>query len=242
AWDAERIPASGRAFSGSLVLDPADVPHVAFTVETSRLETHLGYAVRSGGAWSSEIVAAGDRVGRYPSFAIDVLGGRHIVHVDATSQRLLHQYRVGDVGGWAQQEIGDHVDGGNAIAADRTGGVHVAYFTSAPERLRYLSRSRDGDWSLEPVTGASNARWNMDLVVDPYARVHLLFDSDTPELYHALRSASGAWTIDLVASTGFSLSFLGGATMAVDARGDLHVSHYDERSRELRHVERRVCP
>lgn len=244
-WTTEQVDAGGRSWGGSLAVTPSGEVHVAYTGETPRFETHLRYARRSpSGGWTQVTLVEGAEVGLFPSLAIDAAGGIHVVHLDAGSRVLEHVHRAPGATEWTESTIDDagDLEGGNAIAVDRTGGLHVGYFRREGARLHHAFRGRDGTWRRGAVEGASHARWNVALGVDPHDGVHLLFDSDAPDLFHAYRPEGGAWSVERVASTGFTLSFLGGTALAVGPRGDVHVAHYDERSRALRYAVRRICP
>lgn len=242
-WDLEEVEAGGTFWGGSLVVR-AGVVHVAYTTETARFDTHLRYAERApDGTWSHTTIATGEAVGVFASLAVDALGGVHVVHLDGSRQALEHAHRAPGASEFQTSTIDDvGIGGGNAIAADRTGGLHVAYFRETSDQLMHGFRDREGRWTTEPVPGAEHARWNVSLAVDPEDGVHVLFDSDMPELFHAHRAEGGAWSVTQVASTGFALSYLGGAALTLDALGDVHVSHYDERDRALRYATRRACP
>ena len=104
-----------------------------------------------------------------------------------------------------------------SIAVDELGVVHLSYSDSTD--LWYAARSRAGTWT---TTRIAAALWN-DIAVDASGGVHVAFkvsrDGES-DLAYAHKPPDGDWTITAVHSAGG-----GTASLALDARGGVHVTH-----------------
>ena len=241
-WAREVVDDGGAAWGGALAIDGAGRLHVVYTDGAERPAHRLGYAVRDGaGGWTTEVVDDDGNVGLHASLAISAGGVLHAVHLDAARGALRHAWRR-PRREWRTDSIDDSglVDGGNDVAIGPDDAVHVSYFHGS-DALRHAVLEGDR-WASEPVPIAGMARWNTALGVDRWGGVHIVHDVVSADLLHTFRRAGGEWESEVIGSTGYLLSFLGGTALVVDRRGDLHVTHHDELGRTLRYAHRRFCP
>ena len=244
AWAREGVPGPGDRWNGALAIGADGALHVAFTDGSDPDGTQLGVAHRSPeGEWTVERVdgSAGD--GLFASIGIDPAGTLHVAHLDGTQGALRYARRATDAG-WTTSVVDDggEVGGGTALAINRLGAVHVAYFHPADQRLHHAERAPGGAWAITPILAAPPSRWTATIAIDGYDVVHIVHDLVSADLQHTYRAADGVWRSERVGTTGYSVSYLGGTAIEIDRRGDLHVTHHDERHRTLRHAWRRFCP
>jgi len=240
-WADDLVADTGAAWGGALASDGSGRLHVVYTDGADRPSHRLGYARLDAGGWTHDVVDGGRSVGLHASLAISPGGTLHAVYLDGGRGALRHAaLRPG--GEWRARDVDDsgQVDGGNDVAVGPDGAVHVSYFHGSHE-LRHAVLEADR-WIGEPVPIAGMARWNTALGVDRLGGVHIVHDVVSADLLHTFRRPGGAWESEVIGSTGYLLSFLGGTALVVDPRGDLHVTHHDELDRTLRYAHRRFCP
>jgi hypothetical protein len=142
-------------------LDPSGNPHTSFYNDT---ELGLGYAVRSGDTWSSEIVDepmlgdTGSGLGCPNSIGVDSSGNPHISYYDTMHENLVYATKYG--GNWDYENVDSAgvselplVDSPSSIALDSLDNPHISYFYNLDYELRYwkiLSPPTDDPPTADP--------------------------------------------------------------------------------------------
>lgn len=140
-WEVQTVDSEGRGGTyASLALDSRDNPRVAYQFRRGgkTIGASLNYARRTGSEW--EIGVVDDTGwGREPaSLALDRNDNPHITYIIGSGGDLKYFWFTGSE--WKNQTIptvapllGFDVIGRNApIAVDKSGNIHVAYFTYTP--------------------------------------------------------------------------------------------------------------
>ncbi len=172
--------------SATLAFDAAGVAHAVYSAGAGNV---LRYGTRSQSVWTwSSLNATGD----WPSIAVDLAGGVHVLFSDQTTSPYGLKYGYRPSGGsWAFEQVRPSaaVVRHSALAVDRAGTPHVVYYDGAS--LRYLRRGAAA-WSEELVR--ANAGRGCDLLVDAGGAVHVSYYSSDNDVMYSLRSATGDWT------------------------------------------------
>ena len=181
---------------GSLALDSAGQPHVAYGGDT------LYHAWRDGSGWHSEVVGEGSQVGEYAAIALDRNGYPHISYNDDSTDDLMYAYWDGTT--WITETV--DTDGGwdTYIALDSNGYPHIAY--RVPIWIsEYIIRYAwwDGTaWQKSDIANINTpSSHDLTLALDGGDQPHIGYSvsySDEPDyLYHAYLSG-GDWVTETV--------------------------------------------
>jgi hypothetical protein len=167
----------------------------------------------------------------------DSTGGLHLVWSDSTPGNLEIYYKRSTNGGanWSANQRLTWTSGTSrmpAIAADWSGGLHVAWYDDTPGNAEiYYRSSPDGgsNWTTtHRLSWTSGSSYWLAITVDFSGYIHVLWADPTPgntELYHRRSTDGGAtWTGKrLTWTAGLST----GPKTAVDSWGGLNVVWYD---------------
>lgn len=233
----DRQPA-GRFASDftDLALGPGGEPHVLYDFIPLNYFDQPGafnYAHRVGESWALDELRA---VGGPPyALAVDARGQAHVALAGQTGQLAYTPWPP-----VLPLEIVDEAVGGErmGLAVDAEGGVHLAF--ASPLGVRYARRAPGGGWTVETVDadpGQGMSAEAVSLALDGAGRPHLAYNSTDPHtgyIFHAERAADGAW---IVTSTGLGGRF---PSLAVDERGGVHISFYEESESGLWYAYRAV--
>jgi hypothetical protein len=198
----------------AIALDTAGAVHVVYP---GLGDWSMHHATRAGGVWVSRSVGSGN------SSAAMIAEGdvMHAVHTTTTS--VDYAARSAD-GTWRNEHVGSGHCGSIAQSADGT--LHVSYVAEIDRdhsALTYASRPRGGTWTstvVDPLDyGIFGIGCDTDIDVDPGGGVHIVYIENRTTLYHAYLAPGGSWEIETVGSGGLTIS------MAIDARGGLHLSY-----------------
>ncbi len=237
-WTARVV---GQGIKPVLALDSAGRPGIAWLFED--LSGFIAYAAEADG-WAAKEIVTGYFYGPI-GLAYDPAGVPHVVyhdHQDRTFQPdkgdLVHASRAGD--GWDIEVLRDDGHDGwdstVAVAPDGTlhaAGIDPAQFDGVDGVEHY--ELVGGTWEVTAIgSGPAEYEWNVSLAFDGAGEPALtFFDHATQDLRFASR-ASGAWTIEDVATEGDVGRF---SSLAFDADGRAHVSFYDFQGPDLGGVE-----
>ena len=228
----------------SLAIDGQNVLHAAYYAATPM---DLVYArLEPGGEWEIDTAdPSGHDVGQYSSIAVSKVDEEdeegavvHIAYHNATSNELW--YATNGTGAWvpevveATPEPGDDVGEHAALALDKNGFPHIAYYDVPNGLLRYASKET-GVWELSTVPNDGNAGKNTAITV--YKGVVYI-------AYQAVDSfdmmvASGGpdeWTVELV--DGSDKDVGEAVSIGVDSSKKIHVTYRDANDRDLHYAVR----
>jgi len=214
-----------------VAVDSSDKVHISYCDVTNE---DLKYATNASGSWVTTTVDSVGSVGRHTSIAIDSSDKVHISYYDATNEDLKHATNAS--GSW----VTEIVDSGlgyspisakkegryTSIAIDSSDRVHINYYDSTAEELKYATNA-SGSWIIETVEsglGTMRTLRHAAIVLDSSDKAHIsLLDDTNFELKHAT-NASGSWASEIVPSP----TLMGGASVVVDSLGKNHVGYAGE--------------
>lgn len=141
------IEETGLSFvTASLALNAQGEPCVSYQAMGPTPE--LGYAWRTGGVWTSEIVDDTGVTGFWNSLAVDDQGDPHLSYSAISGEGLRYAHKSGGV--WTLETVGPPGSGGQtSIAVDAQGFPHVGHYLG-DSALLYSRRSATG-WVTDTV-------------------------------------------------------------------------------------------
>jgi hypothetical protein len=141
----------------------------------------------------------------------------------------------GSVSGNAVDSVG--YDG--AIAADASGGVHIAYRDVNSFGLKYAYRSPNlSAWSITPVDNGFVS--SASIAVDASGVIHVAYVDHAAGTIRYARRQAGVWSTSTVATLPLAGHDWAHASLALDAKGGVHLAYLDWYDADLEYAYR--CP
>lgn len=144
AWDIEILEGAGRPgtsmWSVGLLVDKADLPHIAYTDVANRL---VKYAVKKNGRWDVQVVDSLAKVG-YPDrngIATDSQGNIYISYYDAGAGVLKLAHMKDHK--WASEVVDQNFNGFTSCLRIYGDTIWITYSDDTGEELRIARRSLD---------------------------------------------------------------------------------------------------
>ena len=135
SWSIAVVDAKAHAgWELTLRLDSMEKPQLIYEQSVS---TELRYAKTSASGWVWNVIA-GPNAGEFSSFDLDANDHAHVVYYDSAGNDL--EYASNSSGAWAHFTV-DHqgtVGLDPAVAVDKSGNVHIAYYSYSKDQVRYV--------------------------------------------------------------------------------------------------------
>lgn len=195
------------------------------------------YATRpAGGTWQQETIQSTGQTGLYTALGRDPSTGRlHVVYFDLTDSALKHAWR--DSGPWsAPKTVTDTGVGGNDLAVDSAGDVHLVTYgkmSTEVQYLRYTGAAWTAPVTLESAASTAGPKPGLALAPGNPPTVHVSLTSMAGELKH-LSGQGGVFGTANALDSG--LGHYSNSDIAVDGQGNAHICYLDSETRELRYV------
>ncbi len=224
-WNSEIIDVNTGGYKGSLVIDPAGLPHVSYI--RSESESYLWYAYSDGTIWQNTLVDYSHGTGFMPALALDSAGQPHVSYCQA--QNSCQVLRYGEYNGteWQFQQVA-HTRG------NRAGGPSMALIAGEQPLLTYIDDDQHAlryaylnglDWitaTVEHLTGTLSVP---SLAVNSSGQVGVAYLYTNGYYRYELHYATYdgfTWTVQTAYTiTGYS-EFL---SLAIDSQGHPHVAY-----------------
>lgn len=167
------------------------------------------------------------------SLALDDDGNPRVSYRDISDQGFL-RFAEKNEGAWSIEtvlQVGE--EGGEpSLALDSQGNPHIAFHDglSAPDSNRLAVRDGAGIWSFETIDFGGGPQ----LALDPLGIPQVAYRTQT-EIRWARRDG-GAWTIEVVDSTGSVRA----PSLALNAIGEPRIAYFDQTSNILRFARKRT--
>ncbi len=168
-------------------------------------------------------------VGSDTAIALDSNNKVHIAYFDVTNKRLKYVTNSSALQGWVTTEIETFAsitqDRAISIAIDGNNKVHIAYFDSPNQDLKYATNT-SGAWVAATVDSTGNIGRFPSIVIDSSNYAHIAYGDRTNLALKYATNASGAWVTANVDASGRMAQY---NSIAKDSNGKLHISyaHYD---------------
>lgn len=241
-WDTVTVAETGSGDGTSLAVDAGGRLHMTY-------HSSLEYATCEGDCaaaanWQALTVDASSGVPT--SIAIGPSGTLHVAY--PASGGLKYATCAANCAvqaSWQTVQV-DAVGSGPSLAVDASGGVHVSYQDDGGEgsrSLKYATCSANcvsaANWQTLAVDADGFAGSFADLAVDGGGRVHVSYNDDANEdLKYATCAAACTIATSWQVATVDALGAVGEYTsLAVDARGRIHISHRDDDSSFLKYTQ-----
>jgi hypothetical protein len=223
---ADDFTARSYASAGMCSADDCTYPH---TDTVCAYGCAMGACRMCESPWTSSILAEMGSVGERSSIVArgDALD---VVFYDSTNEDLVYAHRDGE-GPWTTSIVDSTNGYYPSLAMDSRGTLHVVYHASTTS-IRYARRDASGVW-ISTLIDADQASGPV-LAVDADGGVHVAYIGAT-RLRYAYRSVAGVWTITNVDPDEYTGYY---PSIAVDAAGEVHVSHRELGEEDLRYSHR----
>ena len=205
-----------------MVIDDNDELHAAYSTNTG-LVVYMHY---DGSSWASTQVSTSGKVGPV-GIALDSNNHPHISFV-ASGQYCGNGLRLAsfDGTGWTTNTIesGSNKGCDSAIVIDGNDHAYIAYQDRSQSKLKFAT-NKSGSWiPYAPDTGGFGVAYPgyySSLAMDDQGQFHIAhYDSDNDDLRYSTGVPNGAWSTDIVDSSGDTGR---NPSIAVDAAGDPHI-------------------
>ena len=211
----------------SLAIDSAGGLHISYWDQNGNNQEYAYKAV--DGDWATTTVYSSGHTGHGSSIGVDSLGGVHISFYSSEYPSSVYYAHLPPEGVWNVQLLDDSTAGigqDTSLVVDAQDNVHVAYYDSWENTLRYGFKPKDGSFTLESFGENTIGSTEISLAVDVAGGLHIAY-------YAALAGVDGLayayraygfdeeWafeTIDSNADTGYAQ-----CSIALDSLGGAHV-------------------
>jgi hypothetical protein len=217
----------------SIALDSNDHRYVSYSDQTN---ADLKFMTDKSGSWVNSTLDSTGDVGQYTSIATDSNDDVHISYYDGTNGDL--KYATDTSGSWVLTTLDSTGDVGQytSIDLDSNNDVHISYYGVTGADLKYATCSSScstvSSWTDITLDSTGGVGQYSSLIVDSSDEVHISYydaTTNSGDLKYATCSSScsavGSWT-NSVADGGWTTSGWH-SSIAVDAGGDVHISHQD---------------
>ena len=233
----------------SIAIDSNDNVHISYLDFSNQ---DLKYATCSSGCttasnWNKVSVDTTGDVGRYSSIAIDSNDAVHISYYDGTNDDL--KYTTCSSGctttsNWNDVSVDTTGDVGyyTSIAIDSNDALHISYFDSTNQDLKYATCSSGctsaSNWDIVSVDTTSFVGYFPSIAIDSNDAVHIsYFDVSNQDLKYATCSSgcttASNWdivSVDTTSGVGYYPS------IAIDSNDAVHISYYDGTNDDLKYA------
>ncbi|MDO8281072.1 MAG: PKD domain-containing protein [Thermodesulfovibrionia bacterium] len=222
----------------------------------------LMFASNASGSFQHTVVDSANTAGRYTSIKLDSSGNPHISYLrtynGGLSEDLKYATRRGVTPGggscagtggssdWACTFIDTGLVGRfSSLATDSADKIHISYYDAANKRLKYATNA-SGSWVNTVVDSTGDAGTHTSLITDAANKPHITYFDAAGQTLKYATNASGSWQTETVdSSPGAWVTTpinpttsdieTGGASIAIDGAGDIHISFLKQRTGDLMH-------
>jgi hypothetical protein len=117
-----------------------------------------------------------------------------------------------------------------SIAVDANDKVHVSYYDSTNEQLKYATNS-SGSWVVTTVAAAPSTAYGTSIGVDTNGKVHIAYEGTNGDLMYATNS-SGSWVTTVIEGSAWSSD----VSMALDSNNRVHISYFNSVDFDLKYA------
>ncbi len=211
----------------SLDLDNNGKPHIAYQ-KTEGFE--LRYADKTGAAWDTETIEAGEAsYGWHNSIAVDSNGRPHIAYYENTNGILKYARWTGSQWSIEQVDPAEYAGSYPSLVLDDSNNPHICYYSSRWNsdngRLKYAHKTGQG-WTLEFLHNSTAMGKHPSLVLDDDERPVVAYTDAGQDALRLLRwddeAPSANAGTDIVTLQGVNTDFNGSGS-----RDNYGISSYD---------------
>ena len=117
-----------------------------------------------------------------------------------------------------------------SIAVDANEKVHISYYDSTNNTLKYATNS-SGSWVATTVASAPSTAYGTSIAIDTNGKVHISYEGTGGNLMYATNS-SGSWVITVLESSAWSDD----VSIALDSNNKVHISYFNLVSFDLKYA------
>jgi hypothetical protein len=251
-WKIETVDrtddSKGTGMYSSLVIDKAGTPHISYLAPSAG---GVKYATRKGNSWETTTVSGSRDTWRtsidlspegYPAFSYADnawnIGDLKFAHWDGKTWHweYIDKPRNGltDI-----RRIGLY----NSFKFDSDGNPHVAYNSAMVFGNLMYATIKNGAWTpvkVDTKCWACDTGYNPSLALKTDGRASIAYRTGKPYtiLMFAEEGTDGGWVKTEVDTGGFLGATGHFASLALDSRGNPHISYYDDYGQKLRYAYR----
>ena len=142
------------------------------------------------------------------------------------SMAVLFLSHSGFCASWRTETVdaGDDVGEYTSIAIDSNNKVHISYYDSAHDNLKYATNA-SGSWETSTIDSEGDVGWYVSIAIDSNNKVHISYHDYTNYDLKYATNASGSWetsTIDSEGKVGWW-----NTSIAIDSNNKVHISYHN---------------
>ena len=218
-WHREIIGNSLR--SPEIALDAGDEPQI--TARNGQL-LHL-FQPASSKAWNDQVLTERKELGDGTSFAVDAVGGRHLLYIwrdlDALDYKPVYAHSTGT--GWTSEvlDIPMSHDYGLRLVAEPNGTPHLFFVSTYTYDLCHWVRGPEG-WTSEVIAADAGISMTPLVARQGDGTWHVVYFCVDPWEIRYAKNAGAGWSIETIVPISENMN---GPAMAVDESGVVHVTY-----------------
>ena len=234
-------------YCSSLAVDTKNKIHISYIDGTN---FYLNYATNATktGEWQITTIDNSGTINNTTAIAVDKDGKVHISYYDAYNFSLKYATNATDTGDWQSTTVDENGYTGayNSLAIDSKGNIHIGYHDSYNSDLKYARKDKDKtEWKIETADSIGNVGDYTSLALDGEDNPHMSYyectsyQCTTGNLKYARKDKdTGEWKIETVDNGGNVGLY---TSIAVDNKGDAHISYFDSANGNLRYATNEIC-
>jgi hypothetical protein len=212
--------------SSGFALDHNDRPYLAYSLHEYG---DLWLTKSSGDSWQSELVDFFGLIGYMPRLKLDSSGQPHLCYLDLNSKNL--KYAFYDGLAWhvtTVDQIGPvslDYDQPNDLALDSLDQVHLAYYDTTKQTMKYAKQAGDG-WAIETISAAGPNSRDASIAIDSQDRPHLAFIAADRYIRYAHFDGQN-WQIEALTTTAQEYAH-DHVSLFIDSQNQPHLAYYSQ--------------
>jgi hypothetical protein len=210
-------------FSGQLVLDKNDNPHVCYTIgKYYNADLYLYDIIYSsflGSNWTKEVVASRLYPDGSPYLAFDLNGDPHITYMRGSASLM---YASKNSSGWSSKIVDANAGGGCKLIFDSDNNPHITYQSASDGLYGFSVANWDGtSWNIQRLNGENQG---CSIALDSNGNSHIFFAHYYSASWNYASWNGTGWSVQTLAiNSTYGVSY---SSLAIDSQNKIHVAFW----------------